>query len=155
MAKRIMKAATPQECRDLGRGVRGFDDNAWSAIARHVVERGVYLKFSQNAEIARVLVDTGNAELIEASPFDARWGIGFAADRAMQVPKSRWGANWLGVALQYARARLRLDVVPPIPKALFEATHKARINIATLKLRQKARRTSTSSRRSESRPSET
>ncbi|MDC0525634.1 NADAR family protein [bacterium] len=74
-ALRILEAQTPRECRSLGREVQHFNDAAWSRIAKSVVERGVYLKFTQHAELARYLVNTGNAELVEASPFDARWGM--------------------------------------------------------------------------------
>ena len=57
--KRILQATEPRECRALGRAVEGYDDASWTAIARQVVERGVYLKFTQNTGLARYLVSTG------------------------------------------------------------------------------------------------
>ena len=121
-AQQILAASTPKECRRLGQQVKGFQDEPWAAIARQVVERGVYLKFAQNPKLAEYLLGTGVAELVEASPFDARWGIGVPAHNALHVPRSRWGTNWLGHALMRVRARLRLggeaEVEPPVPRAL-------------------------------------
>jgi len=52
------------------------------------------------------LLETGDRELVEASPRDKIWGIGFGAANASSE-RSRWGLNLLGQALMEARKRLR------------------------------------------------
>jgi ribA/ribD-fused uncharacterized protein len=74
-----------------------------------IVEEGNYHKFtiSEDAESLRaMLLATGERELVEASPMDRIWGVGFAADNAGQN-RVRWGQNLLGKALMNVRAKLR------------------------------------------------
>jgi ribA/ribD-fused uncharacterized protein len=52
------------------------------------------------------LLETGERELIEASPSDRIWGIGFGKNNA-EANKERWGLNLLGKALMRVRERLR------------------------------------------------
>jgi ribA/ribD-fused uncharacterized protein len=58
--------------------------------------------------MADVLLGTGDRELIEASPNDRIWGIGFNAEDALGK-ESEWGSNKLGKALERVRQRLRLE----------------------------------------------
>ena len=81
-AQYLLSCVEPRLCRRKGREVAGFDDDQWTAVSRQVVERGIYLKFSQYARLARYLENTGYQYLIEASPYDARWGIGVCEDQA-------------------------------------------------------------------------
>ncbi|EKM52898.1 uncharacterized protein PHACADRAFT_48531, partial [Phanerochaete carnosa HHB-10118-sp] len=86
----------------LGRAVRGFDDDTWNAAREEVVFRGNVHKFRQNAELGETLLATGDKVLVEASPRDRIWGIGFGEKRALEV-KERWGLNLLGKALTQVR----------------------------------------------------
>ena len=117
----IKQASDPAECKRLGRLVRGHDDLAWAATARLVVERATYLKFDQNKVVGEFLLSTGRKELVEASPHDRRWGIGFTEAKAVQVPKEEWGTNWLGQTLVITRLRLRLGNAPAVPYRLTQA----------------------------------
>jgi ribA/ribD-fused uncharacterized protein len=74
-----------------------------------IVEDGNYYKFtvSEDAvELRAWLLATGERELVEASPRDRIWGVGFKAENA-GVNRRRWGQNLLGKALMGVRARLR------------------------------------------------
>lgn len=71
-----------------------------------IVEEGNFHKFSQNEEIRIKLLDTGERELVEASPTDRIWGVGFGAAEA-EAKRSEWGENRLGIALMNVRRRLR------------------------------------------------
>lgn len=74
-----------------------------------IVEEGNYLKFtvSEDAErLRRMLLGTGVRELVEASPMDRIWGIGFG-ERNAGANRQRWGQNLLGRALMVVRRRLR------------------------------------------------
>lgn len=69
----------------------------WIEIKRDVMRIADFAKFSQNAELQRLLLLTDDAEIVEDSPRDAFWGIG---------PNGR-GENWAGRILMEVRSRLR------------------------------------------------
>lgn len=54
------------------------------------------------------LLATGDRLLVEASPFDRTWGIGFAAKDA-DAKRERWGSNLLGYCLMDVRERFRKE----------------------------------------------
>ncbi|KAH8204204.1 hypothetical protein TruAng_001624 [Truncatella angustata] len=55
-----------------------------------------------------VLLGTGNRELVEASPYDRIWGVGFREEDAERNRES-WGANLLGKALMEVREEFRKE----------------------------------------------
>eukprot|EP00798_Chlamydomonas_sp_ICE-L_P010165 gene10165-8070_t len=67
---------------------------------------GNFRKFSQNEALKQLLLSTGDAELVEASPRDSIWGVGFAPNKAA-ANRSKWGLNLLGKALMTVREQLR------------------------------------------------
>ena len=62
-----------------------------------LMRRADWAKFSQHRDLAKLLLGTGSAELIEDSPFEPFWGTG--PDDA--------GLNWAGRVLMEVRDRLR------------------------------------------------
>lgn len=48
----------------------------WNRVSRSVMQRALLLKFSQNRYLRSALLATGDSILVEASPFDPRWGVG-------------------------------------------------------------------------------
>lgn len=95
----------PRGLRSLGRKIPNFTDEAWEAKRFEIVVEASYLKFSQNEDLKSKLLATGDRELVEASPRDRIWGIGFGAKSANAM-RHRWGLNLLGKALMEARKRL-------------------------------------------------
>jgi ribA/ribD-fused uncharacterized protein len=84
--------------------VRGFDGARWEAAAFDLVVRGNVAKFGQDQQLRDYLVGTGDAVIVEASPLDAIWGIGLAADDPRARRPAEWpGRNLLGFALMQAR----------------------------------------------------
>ncbi|KAI0521335.1 hypothetical protein F5B22DRAFT_634718 [Xylaria bambusicola] len=55
-----------------------------------------------------VLLATGTRELVEASPYDRIWGVGFAAKGA-ERNRSKWGLNLLGKCLMEVREQFRRE----------------------------------------------
>ncbi|EPS28768.1 hypothetical protein PDE_03714 [Penicillium oxalicum 114-2] len=98
----------PRELRNLGRKIPRFDDEVWEMHRLEIVIEGNYLKFSQNEDLKRRLLGTGERELVEASPQDRVWGIGFGAKSAGEN-RERWGLNLLGKALMEVRRRIQED----------------------------------------------
>lgn len=96
----------PKKIKALGQKVPNFDDKIWNAEKYQIVVDGNYLKFTQDEELKAQLLETGDKELVEASPYDRIWGIGF---RATEAPEQRqnWGSNLLGKAIMEVRDRIR------------------------------------------------
>ncbi|EIW57051.1 DUF1768-domain-containing protein [Trametes versicolor FP-101664 SS1] len=99
-----------KECKSLGRKVQGFEDAVWTRERVRIVREGTLHKFRQHAGIRGELLATGGRELVEASPRDRIWGIGFGRAGAERVDREAWGLNLLGRALMEARAVLRAEV---------------------------------------------
>ena len=53
-----------------------------------------------------MLLETSDRLLVEASPYDRTWGVGYSASKA-EANRSNWGENLLGKALMRVRDRLR------------------------------------------------
>lgn len=102
----ILAARTPAECKALGRRVTPYDDEVWTRERYSVALDMLRLKFGQNAGLRAALLDTGDAPLVEASPTDRIWGIGFSEEEA-EANRHAWGSNLLGRALMEVRAELK------------------------------------------------
>jgi ribA/ribD-fused uncharacterized protein len=100
IAFQIMITDLPKEQKALGRQVANFDEVKWNKVARYVVYRANYAKYSQNLDMLVKLFDTGDSLMVEASPYDKVWGIGLTAEQAALIPYKDWpGKNWLGEML--------------------------------------------------------
>lgn len=107
-ADRIRAAPHPRRAKDLGRQVRGFDEQRWAERRFDLVVAGNLAKFGQHAELRDFLAGTGSRVLVEASPYDHVWGIGLAADHEHVKSPEHWpGLNLLGFALMEVRQRLQ------------------------------------------------
>lgn len=107
VAARILAASSPAAAKKLGRAVRNFDDDVWTAHRFEIVVGASVAKFAQNAAPKTYLFGTTPQVLVEASPFDRVWGIGLrASDERAQNPLLWNGLNLLGFALMQARAEL-------------------------------------------------
>ncbi|HEU5058197.1 MAG TPA: NADAR family protein [Kofleriaceae bacterium] len=103
----ILAEPDPAACKRLGRRVRGFDDAAWARARFDLVVAGNLAKFGQSDHLRAILLATGDAILVEASPTDRIWGIGLAAADPRAADPATWrGANLLGFALVKTRAAL-------------------------------------------------
>lgn len=103
----------PRTIKTLGRKVKGFDEKRWVAERERIVEEGTWLKMTRPAHdgqvnLGELLLATGDRELVEASPYDQVWGVGFRAKDADRN-RERWGLNLLGKALMAVRERLMED----------------------------------------------
>lgn len=98
--------AHPSRAKALGREVRNFDLDTWKNNADCVVEEGNVKKFGSSEELKNVLLGTGERVLVETSPDDKIWGVGFTTAEA-EGREDEWGNNGLGKALMRARQRLR------------------------------------------------
>jgi ribA/ribD-fused uncharacterized protein len=108
MRERIMATKSPRTQKQLGRKVAGYQDDVWPAAAKKIVYDGNHAKFTQNPDLLETLLATAGTTLVEASPYDRRWGIGLREDDPRALDRATWrGTNWLGEVL----TRLRDDLL--------------------------------------------
>ena len=107
----IMETNDPSTAKRIG---SSFEvPTEWDRLKVGVMEYACYLKFSQNRDIGNSLLDTGDAELVEAAPNDSFWGIGINENKARHTERSMWpGKNFLGQVLMGVRRHLRNGSVP-------------------------------------------
>ena len=106
--RKIMATDDPEEAKALGKLVQGFVPAVWNACKREIVFNGNRAKFTQDKNLAAVLLQTGVCTLAEASPYDKIWGIGLSADDPAALNPSQWkGENLLGSILMEIREQLK------------------------------------------------
>lgn len=71
------------------------------------MKKALILKFSQNEDIKKILLETNNKILYEVSKFDKIWGIGYSPDKVINVDKNKFGKNLLGLCLMEVRNLLK------------------------------------------------
>lgn len=98
----------PKAIKALGRKVPNFDEEVWKKERSRIVVQGNYYKFTQNPDLKAQLLETGDRELVEASPLDRIWGVGFGA-KNVPARRAKWGLNLLGKALMEVRDRIRRE----------------------------------------------
>lgn len=108
---KIMATRDPERAKALGRQVRGFKREVWDAKARDIVYKGCYAKFQQNKGLLHALMETKGKTLVEASPTDQIWGVGFSSDNPKARDRRFWrGTNWLGEVLTLVREDLEAGI---------------------------------------------
>ena len=108
IAEAILATSDARKQKALGRKVKGFDNAVWDKHKEDIVLRANRAKFGQNKGLRRKLFQTGDRQLVEASPLDLIWGIGLDADNARTTPPDQWpGKNLLGKIITQVREELR------------------------------------------------
>lgn len=102
--EKIIDAQSPMKAKSIGRSVKEYDDDAWRVERYTYMVQALVLKFSQNDELRERLLATGDIHLVEASPYDAIWGVKLKVNDPKILKQSEWkGKNLLGEALMHAR----------------------------------------------------
>lgn len=105
IAKQVLNETDVRKIKALGRKVKNFNNELWDKHKEDFMFNACYAKFSQNDKLKDFLLSTGNHEIVEASPVDNIWGIGFSSDNAMENV-DKWGQNLLGKVLMKVREDL-------------------------------------------------
>ncbi|HZN35941.1 MAG TPA: NADAR family protein [Pirellulaceae bacterium] len=97
--EKIRTTASPMIAARLGRS-RAVPIRAdWEAVKLDVMRAAVRQKFRSHPQLAALLLETGNEEIVEVTTRDLFWGCG----------TSGAGKNWLGKILMEVREQLRAD----------------------------------------------
>jgi hypothetical protein len=108
IAKKILATQDPRQIKALGRQVRFFIPEVWRQHCEQIVYENSIAKFTQNPCLLEVLLSTKGSLLVEASPYDAIWGIGLSEKQALRVPSDKWpGSNLLGRILTRVRDEIQ------------------------------------------------
>jgi len=110
-AEKIMSAKSPNMCKSLGKKVKNFSNEKWIDHRISIVTQGNYLKFSQDLELKKTLMATGDRVIAEASPYDKIWGIGLEQNGDADIIEdvTSWqGLNLLGICLMNVRSHFKL-----------------------------------------------
>lgn len=99
-ANKILTSETPKEAKGLGRKVRHCDYDVWYLPSYAIVVLGNIHKFNQHPDLLDYLLAQRNKILVEASPYDTKWGVGLSVkDKAIFNVENWKGTNFLGFAL--------------------------------------------------------
>ncbi len=96
--QRIRDAKGPGNAARLGRRLPGLRPD-WEEVKEDVMLRAIRAKFTQHRQLRRLLLSTGDAELIEHTRNDRYWADGGDGS----------GKNRLGILLMQLRAQLRTE----------------------------------------------
>lgn len=105
---KIMNETNPKIIKDLGRLVKNYNEETWNAIRFEEVKRGNYFKFSQNENFKKMLLSTGDRQLVEAAWYDSVWGVGLRQEDDRILDENNWnGLNLLGKAVTAVREMIQ------------------------------------------------
>lgn len=104
--ERILATTNPREQKELGRQVQGFDPAIWNQCKFDIVVQNNYQRALADERFRTSLLATGDLIIVEASPYDRIWGIGYSPTTAPTSDPSTWGENLLGKALMKVRQML-------------------------------------------------
>jgi len=105
----IINSTVPGQVKELGRKIKGFDEEVWMNSRFDIVVAGNLHKFLQNEALKEYLLNTHERLLVEASPVDNIWGIGLSKEsKDIENPNTWRGTNLLGFALMEVRDNISL-----------------------------------------------
>lgn len=107
-AAKILAEANPAKAKLLGREVQPFSNVYWDLNKEFLMYEVTLAKYSQFENYRKILLETGDKELVEVNGKDRVWGIGlYANDPRILDPKQWQGQNLLGKVLMKVREELR------------------------------------------------
>ena len=98
--KDVFKAKGPMEAANVGRDRKRPMRKDWDSVKDGVMYKVVYAKFTQHESLQKVLLNTGDAVLVEHTENDSYWGDGGDGS----------GKNMLGQTLMRVRADIRKEL---------------------------------------------
>ena len=109
----IMNETRPSFIKKYGgrKYLKKYNNKIWIKKRYDIMLNGLRLKFTQNKELKKKLLETGDKNLYEASFRDKIWGIGFGIKQAPTIPVEKYGENLLGKALMLVRLELQQNII--------------------------------------------
>jgi len=101
LVKKVREAKSPGEAAQLGRDRSNPLRKDWESVKDSIMLKVVYAKFRQHDRLKDILLDTGDAQIIEHTDRDSYWGDGGDGS----------GKNRLGKILEAVRSKLRQPII--------------------------------------------
>ena len=109
IAKAILETTDVSKIKALGRQASNYNDTHWNGVRQIIIYKGLLEKFSQNEDLKKRLMNTGNDILAECAVQDKIWGIGLPMKDVNSWDMEKWrGENLLGFALMMVREELQI-----------------------------------------------
>jgi len=106
-ANNITLAKTPIESKNIGKKITNFNQEKWDYVSFDKMYDICYQKFTKNEYLKKVLIESFPKNLVEASPFDRRWGVGLSKLDDNILFEYKWlGENRLGNVLMKVRENI-------------------------------------------------
>ena len=99
IANEILKTTHkhPKHAKALGRKVKNFNDDAWNKVRYSIMKDVVTHKVNQSQAIQNFIKQHKDKIFVEASPFDAIWGVKMSENDPNIEDPTKWkGQNLLG-----------------------------------------------------------
>jgi N-glycosidase YbiA len=93
----VRNARRPGDAASIGRDRKNPLRKDWESVKDNVMRGAVYAKFTQHEDLKKVLLSTGNEQLVEHTERDSYWGDGGDGS----------GKNRLGQILMEIRERIK------------------------------------------------
>ena len=93
----VRKANSPMLAARMGRDRKRPLRRDWESVKDRIMREAVFAKFTQHDDLRLILLDTGDAKLVEHTENDSYWGDGGDGS----------GKNMLGIILMETREALR------------------------------------------------
>ena len=104
----ILRTGNPETCKKLGRQVTPFDGELWDSARYEILKTALRAKFTQNPQLKKALLETGDAIIAKTGHHDSIWGIPLSPEEAADLSPDQWpGQNLLGKALMDIREELK------------------------------------------------
>lgn len=101
--ERIRKTKSPMSAARMGRDRKLPLRRGWNSMRIRVMRKVVLAKFTQHDDLTVMLLETGDADIVEHTSNDAFWGDGGNGS----------GKNWLGRILMEVREELLQRAADP------------------------------------------
>ena len=105
----ILNTTSPKRQKALGRKVTNFSEIVWKQNVADLAYGIIRAKFKDNSNFRKLLLETGERDIFEASPYDKIWGVGMKPEVAIKHGSSylnEKGSNILGKTLMRVREEL-------------------------------------------------
>ena len=107
-AAKVLQTDDPAQQQDIGRKASGYDNNVWAGARQMIAYEVLLAKFTQNEDLKKKLLETGDAYLVECAGSDKIWACGIKLYDDDRKNASNWtGQNILGFTLMKVREHLR------------------------------------------------
>ena len=107
VARKLLHTTNPRVAKNLGRSVKGLSATTWDAEKKDIMQELVSIKFTDNADLKKELLDSNDLKFAEAG-LDPFYGIGLSMSSSDIFDPAKWkGQNHLGSILESVRASLK------------------------------------------------